>query len=154
MLYGKTDTYVIRNTILLPGRNVSHPSPREGHVSRRSDDFVDEYHLAAISADCVPVRGCAFQFLRLLMVRFRKIGWKFYLCFIIPGTLGGLALWFFFPDTKGRPLEEIAAIFGDEDEVAVYQQEIEIEGNVITDHHTIAKEAAAVHMEDAAPDRV
>lgn len=34
---------------------------------------------------------------------------------------------FFFPDTKGVPLEEIAAIFGDADEVAIYQREIEID---------------------------
>ena len=25
-------------------------------------------------------------------------------------------MWFTFPDTKGRPLEEVAAIFGDEGE--------------------------------------
>jgi hypothetical protein len=33
----------------------------------------------------------------------------------------------FWPDTRGLPLEEIAAIFGDEDEVAIYQAEIEID---------------------------
>lgn len=42
---------------------------------------------------------------------------------IIPGSLGALAMWFLFPDTKGRPLEEIAAIFGDQDEMAIYADE-------------------------------
>ncbi|KAF2013703.1 MFS transporter [Aaosphaeria arxii CBS 175.79] len=55
---------------------------------------------------------------------FQNIGWKFYLVFIIPGTIGGLVIWNFFPDTNGMPLEEIAALFGDEHEVAVYQNEI------------------------------
>ena len=54
----------------------------------------------------------------------RTIGWKFYLCFIIPGTLSGIAIWFLFPDTKGLALEEVAAIFGDKDELAVYEEEV------------------------------
>ncbi|KAK5051348.1 hypothetical protein LTR84_003000 [Exophiala bonariae] len=58
---------------------------------------------------------------------FNNVGWKFYLAFIIPGTIGGVIMLFFFPDTKGVPLEEIAAIFGDADEVAIYQREIEID---------------------------
>ncbi|KAF2742385.1 MFS transporter [Sporormia fimetaria CBS 119925] len=66
---------------------------------------------------------------------FLTISWKFYLVFIIPGTIGGIIVWFFFPDTKGLPLEEVAAIFGDVDEVAVYQREIEIEGDDVVDLH-------------------
>lgn len=42
----------------------------------------------------------------------RRIGWKFYLCFIIPGILSAIGIWLFFPDTWGLPLEEVAAIFG------------------------------------------
>jgi len=38
-------------------------------------------------------------------------------------------MWFMFPDTNGLPLEEIAAIFGDEDEVAIHQADIEIDHN-------------------------
>ena len=37
------------------------------------------------------------------------------------------AQWFFFPDTNGKPLEECAAIFGDADEVAIYQRDIDID---------------------------
>jgi hypothetical protein len=45
-------------------------------------------------------------------------------------------MWFLFPDTNGLPLEEIAALFGDEDEIAVYQREIDItDGGIIADHH-------------------
>lgn len=79
---------------------------------------------------------------------FENIGWKFYLVFIIPGTIGGTIMWIWFPDTNGLPLEEIAALFGDEDEVAVYQREINVHGGVITDLHAEAKEKQSVHMED------
>jgi hypothetical protein len=85
-------------------------------------------------------------------LQLRKIGWKFYLCFIIPGTIGGFIMFFFFPDTKGLPLEEIAAIFGDADEVAIYQRDIEIDHK---DHRIIdrtvgddAKLPEAVHTEN------
>ncbi|KAK4539179.1 hypothetical protein LTR36_001179 [Oleoguttula mirabilis] len=48
---------------------------------------------------------------------FQNIGWKFYLCFIIPGTIAGLGIFLYFPDTNGIPLEEVAAMFGDVDEL-------------------------------------
>jgi MFS family permease len=57
---------------------------------------------------------------------FLHIGWKFYLCFIIPGTIGAVIMWLFFPDTLGKPLEETAALFGDADQVASYMRDIEI----------------------------
>ncbi|KAI1618273.1 MFS transporter [Exophiala viscosa] len=70
-------------------------------------------------------------------IAFANIGWKFYLCFIIPGTIGAVIMWMLFPDTNGLPLEEVAAIFGDADEVAVYQREIEVDfaTHTIVDHH-------------------
>lgn len=51
--------------------------------------------------------------------------------------IGGCTVWTYYPDTRSMPLEEIAAIFGDVDEVAVYQTEIEIDTakNTIIDHH-------------------
>lgn len=67
---------------------------------------------------------------------FLQIGWKFYLPFIIPGTIGAIVMIMYFPDTKGLPLEEVAALFGDLDEIAVYQREIELkDGGVDGDHH-------------------
>lgn len=47
------------------------------------------------------------------------IGWKFYLCFIIPGIFTAIGIFCYFPDTKGLALEEVAALFGDRDEMAV-----------------------------------
>jgi hypothetical protein len=48
---------------------------------------------------------------------FANIGWKFYLCFIIPGLVAAPIIWTWFPNTLGVPLEEVAAIFGDQDEL-------------------------------------
>ncbi|CAO2648550.1 Nn.00g078170.m01.CDS01 [Neocucurbitaria sp. VM-36] len=79
---------------------------------------------------------------------FITIGWKFYLVFIIPGTIGAVTIWMYFPDTNGMPLEEVAKLFGDEDEVAVYQAEINIQNGVIVDLHAGAKAAQLEHVED------
>lgn len=40
-------------------------------------------------------------------------------------------MWAYFviPETKGVPLEELAAIFGDDDEVVVYMKDIHIDQN-------------------------
>ncbi|EXJ74111.1 uncharacterized protein A1O5_02405 [Cladophialophora psammophila CBS 110553] len=86
---------------------------------------------------------------------FEKIGWKFYLCFIIPGTLGAIAMWIWFPDTNGLPLEEVAAIFGDEDEVAIYQRDLEVDftTHTVVDHRTMeaVKSTEVAHYEAASP---
>ncbi|RFU26009.1 hypothetical protein B7463_g10338, partial [Scytalidium lignicola] len=52
--------------------------------------------------------------LQVAPIAFRNIGWRFYLCLFAPGTIMGLIIWVWFPNTKGIPLEEAAALFGDE----------------------------------------
>ncbi|KAJ9606675.1 hypothetical protein H2200_008683 [Cladophialophora chaetospira] len=51
--------------------------------------------------------------LQVAPLAFETIKWKFYLCFIIPSFLCGAVILIWFPDTRGVPLESIAAIFGD-----------------------------------------
>jgi hypothetical protein len=67
----------------------------------------------------------------------RDVGWRYFLVFICISTVGGFVSFFYFPDTRGLPLEEIAALFGDVDEVAIYQREIELDPTTqaIVDHH-------------------
>ncbi|KAH7254988.1 hypothetical protein B0J15DRAFT_559552 [Fusarium solani] len=48
---------------------------------------------------------------------FNDIGWKFYLCFIIPGCFCAFGILYYFPDTLGLPLEEIDAIFADKETI-------------------------------------
>ncbi|KAI0067207.1 general substrate transporter [Artomyces pyxidatus] len=42
-----------------------------------------------------------------------NIGWKFYILFIVLNTIDFLVIALFFPETKGRSLEEMAEVFGD-----------------------------------------
>lgn len=62
--------------------------------------------------------------------------------------IGSVVLWIFFPDTRGMALEEIAALFGDQDEIAVYQRDIVID----PDRHDIIegdeKVKHVLHRED------
>ncbi|KIY02891.1 uncharacterized protein Z520_01356 [Fonsecaea multimorphosa CBS 102226] len=46
-------------------------------------------------------------------VALNTIGWKFYLVCICPTVVYLPILYFFFPETKGRTLEEIGSLFGD-----------------------------------------
>ena len=49
-----------------------------------------------------------------------KIKWKFFLVFIIPTFIELLCVFFFFPETKQRSLEDINAAFGEEVAVHYY----------------------------------
>ncbi|EXJ76827.1 hypothetical protein A1O3_10472 [Capronia epimyces CBS 606.96] len=58
-------------------------------------------------------------------VAFANIGWKYYIFFILQAAIGGVATILYSPNTLGKPLEEIAALFGDTAEVVVFQAELE-----------------------------
>jgi hypothetical protein len=47
--------------------------------------------------------------------------------FIIICGLGAIWSWLFLPETKGVPLEEIAALFGDQDEVIIFSENIHVD---------------------------
>jgi hypothetical protein len=51
-------------------------------------------------------------------IAFNTIGYKFYMVFFIPGFIATAWLWVYFPNTLGLPLEEVAKIFGDADELS------------------------------------
>lgn len=51
-------------------------------------------------------------------VALNSIGWKFYLVLIVPSAVYIVIQYFLFPETKGRTLEEIGDLFGDNLHVA------------------------------------
>lgn len=44
---------------------------------------------------------------------FKAIAWRYYIVFTVLTFLMVILLWFFYPETKGLSLEEVARIFGD-----------------------------------------
>lgn len=53
-------------------------------------------------------------------VALNEIGWRFYLVLIVPSVIYLGIIYFFFPETKGRSLEEMGALFGDEANVVAH----------------------------------
>ncbi|KAK5400781.1 hypothetical protein LTR06_011273 [Exophiala xenobiotica] len=63
-------------------------------------------------------------YLQVSAAAFANIGWKFFLVFILISGLVGIVAFIYLPETKGVPLEEIAAILGDTEEVMVFSEDI------------------------------
>ncbi|KAL4773239.1 general substrate transporter [Aspergillus nidulans var. acristatus] len=58
-----------------------------------------------------------------------RVGWRFYLVLIVPSVLYIGCIYFLFPETKGRTLEEMGRVFGEE---PVYSQEA-AESDIVTE---------------------
>ncbi|KAJ7447131.1 general substrate transporter [Mycena galericulata] len=43
-----------------------------------------------------------------------RLQYKFYILFVVTNVVNGLVVFFFFPETKGKSLEEMDAVFGDQ----------------------------------------
>lgn len=70
---------------------------------------------------------CNIFWLELAPTAFADIGWKYYLVFICLSVFGAALIFFTFPDTLHKPLEEVAELFGDNDLVAVFQEDLVID---------------------------
>lgn len=57
----------------------------------------------------------------------RTIGWKFYLVFICITSVAFIWAILEVKETKGLPLEEIAALFGEQDQVTVFAANIHVD---------------------------
>lgn len=60
------------------------------------------------------------MWLQVAPIAFKNIGWKFYMVFLSCAIVASITMYFTFPDTLNKPLEEVAAMFGDDDLVAHY----------------------------------
>lgn len=74
-------------------------------------------------ATCV-YSGINIVWLQAAPTAFATIGYYYYIIFIVCSVFGSLMAFFYFPDTLHKPLEEVAALFGDQDLVVVYQQQL------------------------------
>jgi len=97
---------------------MAQPPSCQGNDHCDGNNRISEHNVAPSGSYCFRVSAVSyFKFLPVLKSVCRNIGWKFYLCFIIPGYIFAVCAWLFFPDTRHLALEEIAAIFGDADEI-------------------------------------
>ncbi|KAK0827735.1 hypothetical protein LTR73_005337 [Friedmanniomyces endolithicus] len=122
----------------------SDAHPREGHLSGRGYDLTNEYHVAPKCAHCVHQHrveilvSSSYRTLRKL-ADIQKFGF---------GSIGGVLMFLYFPDTNGVPLEEVAAIFGDADEVAVYERDLDFDPttHAVIDAHS-GEKGGIKHLE-------
>lgn len=47
-------------------------------------------------------------------IAFPHVGWNYYSLFLCTNIIGAVVVFLMFPETKGKSLEEVSAIFGDE----------------------------------------
>lgn len=83
-------------------------------------------HLRAKGVTCCLGAYCLINILWLQVspTAFENIGWKYYMVFVSCAVTGAAIAWFTFPDTAHCSLEEVAKLFGDDDLVAIYREEI------------------------------
>lgn len=88
--------------------------------------------------------------LQVAPIAFKSIGWKFYMVFFIPGFIATAWLWFFFPNTLGIPLEEVAKIFGDANELYPPDTGVGNEDKLSEDGHGLGgeKQVELSHVEE------
>lgn len=78
--------------------------------------------------------------LEIAPTAFSTIQWKYYVVFICLSIFGSAVIFFTFPDTLGKPLEEVARLFGDDELVAIYQ--------FTTQHDSDEQKGCGIHVEN------
>ncbi|TPX13097.1 uncharacterized protein E0L32_006523 [Thyridium curvatum] len=66
-------------------------------------------------------------------IALEAIGWKYYVVFAVILVFVVLTIYFFYPETKGHTLEEMAVVFDGEDAPVTGRQELKIVGDRVTD---------------------
>lgn len=86
-------------------------------------------HLRAKGQTINMVTYCVVSILwtQLSGTAIENIGWKYYLVFICITCVTAPIIFFFFPNTQGKTLEEVALLFGDVELVVVRQEDIIID---------------------------
>ncbi|KAL6240681.1 hypothetical protein RBB50_012391 [Rhinocladiella similis] len=66
-------------------------------------------------------------FLQAAPTAFAAVGWRYYIVFIVVTTVIGIAIFLWFPETKGRSLEDIGELFGDSVEPLHLDEKLQVE---------------------------
>ncbi|KAM0720702.1 hypothetical protein Q7P37_004839 [Cladosporium fusiforme] len=71
-------------------------------------------------------------------IALERIGWKYYIVFIVMLILLGLTVFFFYPETRGHTLEQMAVIFdGADAEVPLAAETVERSKSVVSEKHAM-----------------
>lgn len=89
-----------------------------------SEIFPNHIRAKGICLSIATIALTDLVYLQATATAFANIGWKFYLVFICITIVGGIICIFVIPETKGIPLEEIAKIFGESEEVMVWSEDL------------------------------
>lgn len=103
-----------------------------------SELFPNHIRAKGIALSIAVIALTDLVYLQATATAFANIGWKFYLIFIIISGLGTIFVYFYLPETKGIPLEEMSALFGDTDDIAVYAADIHLDHTtheIVVDEH-------------------
>ncbi|KAH0841219.1 putative MFS sugar transporter [Fonsecaea pedrosoi] len=99
-------------------------------------------HLRTL-ASCLCISGLYLMqtlWLNVAPTAMNTISWKFYLVFIILSFCGAIHVYFFLPETKNVPLEELDALFGHEIAIRLEDvhlespQQVEVKGSKLAVH--------------------
>ncbi|KAK5096994.1 hypothetical protein LTR70_002203 [Exophiala xenobiotica] len=107
-----------------------------------SELFPNHIRAKGIALSIAVIALTDLVYLQATATAFASIGWKFYLVFIIISGLGTIWVFFVVPETKGIPLEEMAAVFGDTENVAVFSADIHFDQStheMVVDEHGSAE---------------
>lgn len=104
-----------------------------------SELFPNHIRSRGVSLAIATIALTDLVYLQVTTTAFEHIGWRFFLVFIIISGLGAIYLGIFLIETKGVPLEEMAAKFGDDADVAVFISDVRVDHEthevIFEDHH-------------------
>lgn len=91
----------------------------------------------------------ALVYLEAAPTAFARIGWKYYVVFLVITFVNIIIVWRLFPETKGLSLEEIGELFGDD--VAVQLTQLTAEERELLDQRILSEKnmSDASHNEDS-----
>ena len=94
-----------------------------------SEVFPNHIRAKGICLSIATIALTDLVYLQATATAFQNIGWHFYLLFICITFVGSIVFYFILPETRGIPLEEIAKIFGETEDIMVFSEDLHIDRN-------------------------